>query len=683
MRVRSVEIENFRAIEKFSATGLSDFVVIAGPNGCGKSTVLDALRLLKSLYVYDEWKRWMSEFGINVDQGTNFKSFFRDASRPAILSAVFELSSEEHKFLSERASSIALAIVMTTDRTRIPVTGEPPIIPPTMSGSKLKELHKSGDELANAIRNELLRGFTFHVSVNFTSEPAVDLLPSPIATAAFSCFNPQALGEIEFHGSRRVYTRESVSNIRLRVGDRSEERRNRFLYDWENKYKNVKTQLGEEYVAAVLRNEDPDSAPLQTSIKELFRTFFPGKEFAGVTFGEDNALQFPVILSTGEQHDIDELSSGEKEIVYGYLWLRTGTPHRSVILVDEPELHLNPALVQGLTAFYKTHLADALDAQVWIVTHSDAILRQAVRARDMAVFHMARALGDGTDQCLRIDRQDAVEAAVLDLIGDLAAYRPHARIVLVEGHKETRFDVDMIRRLFPDMAERGNFIATGNRRMTVGINTRLREVLQQSGLTGRAVSICDGDLGLCTETLGEGQYLWPAYEIENFLLEPRILRAAASALLRDDPFDSDEDVVQCLRELATSLVGQLALIEVQYSLNEEFVSRLSIGGAPENPVPGLIASAETSARAISEVDVSHDRIEKEFDAACNRLREATLSDDFLTKFPGDRLLRALAGRLHVTGEHFRNACLDQAVRLGVRPHGMEKTLRAALSSTAV
>ena len=214
MRVRSVEIENFRAIEKFSATGLSDFVVIAGPNGCGKSTVLDALRLLKSLYVYDEWKRWMSEFGINVDQGTNFKSFFRDASRPAILSAVFELSSEEHKFLSERASSIALAIVMTTDRTRIPVTGEPPIIPPTMSGSKLKELHKSGDELANAIRNELLRGFTFHVSVNFTSEPAVDLLPSPIATAAFSCFNPQALGEIEFHGSRRVYPRESVSNIR-------------------------------------------------------------------------------------------------------------------------------------------------------------------------------------------------------------------------------------------------------------------------------------------------------------------------------------------------------------------------------------------------------------------------------------------------------------------------------------
>jgi predicted ATP-dependent endonuclease of OLD family len=60
-------------------------------------------------------------------------------------------------------------------------------------------------------------------------------------------------------------------------------------------------------------------------------------------------------------HDIDELSSGEKEIVYGYLWLRTGTPRRSIILIDEPELHLNPAQEYALQRLASSPSAAAAD----------------------------------------------------------------------------------------------------------------------------------------------------------------------------------------------------------------------------------------------------------------------------------------------------------------------------------
>ena len=65
-----------------------------------------------------------------------------------------------------------------------------------------------------------------------------------------------------------------MNTVRLNVGDRSEERRNRFLYDLENKYKNVKSQFSEEYVATLLTGADPASATPQRSTKELFRTFF-------------------------------------------------------------------------------------------------------------------------------------------------------------------------------------------------------------------------------------------------------------------------------------------------------------------------------------------------------------------------------------------------------------------------
>ena len=63
MRIHSLAIRNFRAVESFEVTGLGDFVLIAGPNGCGKSTVFDALRLLESVYVVGEWTRW---FGLLI-----------------------------------------------------------------------------------------------------------------------------------------------------------------------------------------------------------------------------------------------------------------------------------------------------------------------------------------------------------------------------------------------------------------------------------------------------------------------------------------------------------------------------------------------------------------------------------------------------------------------------------------
>ena len=50
MRIVHLKAENFRAISRVELNNLEDMIVIAGPNGCGKSCILDAIRLFKSVY---------------------------------------------------------------------------------------------------------------------------------------------------------------------------------------------------------------------------------------------------------------------------------------------------------------------------------------------------------------------------------------------------------------------------------------------------------------------------------------------------------------------------------------------------------------------------------------------------------------------------------------------------------
>lgn len=681
MRIKALEINNFRAIERLEMGDLADFVLIAGANGCGKTTVLDALRLVKSLYVKDEWQRWLSEFSVDVARATNMASLFRDAAQPARISALIELSNTEFDFIVDNAENIFQTLLLNERQdSSQPVTGDPPLLPPSVDPSVLKGIVQRAGEMARELQQEVSdRGGIITAEAVLTLDPPrFTTVQSTLASAFFGCFQPDALGEIEFHTSRRTYARESVGSVNLRIADRTEQRRSRLLYDLENKYRNIKTQLLEEYVASLLRREDPDEGPLQASLKELFSTFFPGKRFGGIQVDAAGVISFPIELETGESHDIDELSSGEKEIVYGYLWLRTGTPRGSVILVDEPELHLNPALVQGLPDFYERHLASALGAQVWIVTHSDAILRQGVRSPSMDVFHMARAHSDGENQVVRIDSQDAVEAAVIDLVGDLAAYRPHAKIVLIEGSGPTAFDVDMIRRLFPELTERANFVPAGSRSETVRIAARLQEIVEEAGLAGRVATITDRDAAP-PENLPTVS-TWPVYEIENFLLDPSLLRKTLQALLREDPLGDDEAALTRLRFVAESLVERLAVADVQRALNTEFRRAVHIGGSPGDAVSDLAASSKSSQERVGTIEISEPRIEALLEASRSRLREVTSSEQFLDEFPGERLLFGFAGEFSLNGELFRNACLDQAQHSGFRPSRLEETLLRILDA---
>ena len=106
MKIVHLLVENFRAIRKVEFTNLEDMVVIAGPNGCGKSCILDSIRLFKSIYggyQPNEWQQWLGEFQINFQRNPQqMASLLRDRTKASVIYAGIELADDEIAFIKTR-----------------------------------------------------------------------------------------------------------------------------------------------------------------------------------------------------------------------------------------------------------------------------------------------------------------------------------------------------------------------------------------------------------------------------------------------------------------------------------------------------------------------------------------------------------------------------------------------------
>ncbi|MDX6589866.1 MAG: hypothetical protein QOI84_1140, partial [Solirubrobacterales bacterium] len=352
MKFRSIRVANLRAVRLVEANDLHDFIVIAGQNGSGKSCVFDALRLLKSVYggSQDEHMQWFGEFEINLQDRDAMRRMFRDPDQPVEVSATLELSIEECHHIVENGADLVWPLAWER------VTGQriDHYSFNRMSiATQLEQWREPVEQMVKAILAELevlKTSNVFDIALTIKPDASVAIVPCLPATVAFGVDDPEHLGVVEYHSASRSYTRQQVGGINLDARAFQAERRQQRLYNSQAKYQNVKTELASGYLRALIAAESGGEAgaeDLNETLKELFRTFFPDKAYLGVRPLPGGSLEFPVQLPEGGVHDIDDLSSGEKEILYGYLRLRNSTPRRSVILLDEPELHLNPSLLQG------------------------------------------------------------------------------------------------------------------------------------------------------------------------------------------------------------------------------------------------------------------------------------------------------------------------------------------------
>ncbi|HXK19106.1 MAG TPA: AAA family ATPase, partial [Polyangiaceae bacterium] len=473
MHVRNLAIQNFRAIESVEFEGLSNNVVVAGPNGCGKSTIFHALRLWKSVqagYVDNEYQQWFGEFEINLTQSTrDLALLFRDKKKPVRIAGSVALAPAEKSFIREHVHHLAREVAWRRAAPRARKGGHA-MIATGAAGliGRSDELDEDASQLVEQITS-MLDDELFSSEFEITPDLEINTVGfSPVLALVYAISAPDAIGAFEYQSADRNYQREQVANVDLRIETLTQQQAQNALYNSASKFQNIKSQMVSTYLRELIAEKAgiPSSAgpSLLESLKDLFGSFFPEKEFLGPQPRPNGMISFTVKGADGSEYDINDLSSGEKEVLYGYLRLRNLSRRNSVLLFDEPELHLNPRLIKGLPQFYERQLGTPYNNQIWLLTHSDVLLREALgQGSTSSVYHMVANPPRGSRQLVPVAKGESLDAAILGLVGEAATYQPQAKLVIFEGGGDSELDVTMATDLFPRLAAQSNPISGSNK----------------------------------------------------------------------------------------------------------------------------------------------------------------------------------------------------------------------------
>ncbi len=135
-----------------------------------------------------------------------------------------------------------------------------------------------------------------------------------------------------------------------------------------------------------------DQTDLREDFRQVLERLLPGKELAGVSLTPVGTLKVAIReCATGKVFDIDSMSSGEKGLILTFMLLRRSLAKGGIALVDEPELHLNPAVCKNIIPFLNDAIVKASDVQVILCTHSAEILSTAFDHPDCGVYHLRSA----------------------------------------------------------------------------------------------------------------------------------------------------------------------------------------------------------------------------------------------------------------------------------------------------
>lgn len=510
MRIDRLSVQNFRGIKQAEIKGLSSssFVAVGGKNGVGKTTLLEAVAIL-----------W---FGVH-DQNTRLGGPWSDEC-VIELDVTFEAS--------EWDSMVSSAARLGYDHL-----GPQEVV--TVRSRFRRVLGMNGWERAETQGEPSWAGLL--LNRDFRYEHAfcnIDFLPSH-RELGFSSTNIDPV--VLSHG---------------RINEIRENLRHSFR-DYRNQVQigSVESLLASlDYLDLISERESNEARNRYEAIVKSFANA-TGKTIPRPKIDRTKGVDVFVETPDGQTHPVSQLSSGEQQVLALMCYLVQIMAIGGIVLIDEPELHLHPALQRSLLS-----IADQVGqrSQIWIATHSPKLL--ALEASTTILHLVAPSRAEGNQ--LRPALKEPGRRVLLEELGlspvDLMQYDA---LVFVEGQTDLR-----LRNLFPDQLGRASIYPAG------GVKN-LENVCRTLGDEGIPFPwICIRDRDFLSEDRVQNlirelthMFIWPGRTLENEFLNPQWISATLAGV---GYTASDESVETTLREIADNEFEEVLARLIEYELND-------------------------------------------------------------------------------------------------------------------
>lgn len=300
-------------------------------------------------------------------------------------------------------------------------------------------------------------------------------------------------------------------------------RPSRTLYEeWLKYLVAIEERTGAELIAAIREARasgapDPTFSDPFNSYKELLQECMPHLRFVGVeSSGSQRSVKFN---SSGLDLPFSRLSGGEREIAFLTGQIDRFKLQRGLLLVDEPELHLNPDLLRTWLQFLGSTIQEG---QVWFATHS---LEAVEVAGPEATFVFERDPETRTVSDPRRLHGRPVLSALSAAIGSPAFSLSKLRFVFVEGDRQTR-ERERFYAVCGD-PETNRFLEGGG---CLEVLRRISDIAQLAAQTTeqlRVGGVVDRDFRSPSEAdaleAESGVHVLGCHEIENVFLQPEAI----------------------------------------------------------------------------------------------------------------------------------------------------------------
>jgi len=265
MKIRRLLIENFKGIQRIHMTDLEDVITIAGKNGCGKTCLLEGIRLLKSQYGHyseNESRAWWDEKQVDLRKAGATKKVLRNKAKRAAVEVEIELTESEKAYVREDPNHLTEVMAIRLIAPGIENQFEYRIREWSLQNWRaipaLAERAKQVETTTNAIRNAIegeLVGRTTRGRFDILQDGRLEMTTNHLLSFVFGTFAPRNLGIIEFNPADRRYPNEPFTNVTVDVEKQDEAWKQSAMYNTEAKYGGVKEALGNEWIREVIRRE--------------------------------------------------------------------------------------------------------------------------------------------------------------------------------------------------------------------------------------------------------------------------------------------------------------------------------------------------------------------------------------------------------------------------------------------